>query len=60
MFSGSFSYKMANPLMDKSKSSSDSEEVKDSYVQGYNYHWGFTPFDFPFFTHSISEDKAGD
>ena len=60
MFSGSFSYRMTNPVMDKSKDSSEKKKVDDSHIYGYKYHWGFTPFDFPFFTHSISEDKAGD
>ena len=46
--------------MDKSKDSSEKKKVDDSHIYGYKYHWGLTPFVFPFFTHSISEEKAGD
>jgi hypothetical protein len=61
MFSGSFSMKMNYPEKGNSKISSDKKKEKeDNYVQGYNYHWELTPFEPPYFSQSISEDKAGD
>jgi hypothetical protein len=61
MFSCSFSYKVTPPnKSESSKTSSESKEesTKDSYVQGYNYHWELTPFNAPYVRSSISEVKA--
>tara|TARA_Y100000817_G_C16780660_1_gene510426 strand:+ start:540 stop:737 length:198 start_codon:yes stop_codon:yes gene_type:complete len=61
MFSCSLSYKVTSPNKSKSNdtsSESKEEQTKDSYVQGYNYHWELNPLEFPYVRHSISEVKA--